>query len=115
MMRLDINECIEYLEGKLGVRCDGTLKGNRQMCKHLIDAMLKDYPEAHPIVCVKRLVDIAMSDHWHRGSATNFGYIYRNRARLILLGLEQKRLQVTKVAIPDTPKYTTEGKLRKWN
>ncbi len=110
-----IDECIGYLEWKLGVRCDGSVKNNRHMCRHLVDSMLTEYPEADPVVCIKRIVNIAMSDHWHRDKSTNFGYLYRNRARLILLGLEQKRLQVTKVAIPDTPKYKTEGKLRKWD
>lgn len=105
--REDINECMAYLKGKLrGGVMDGSTGDNRRYCNHLIGAMKKEYPNSDPVVCVKRIINIAFMDSWHMNKATGFRYLYYNKGTLIQIGLAQR---------PEKPKYRMEGGLRKWD
>jgi hypothetical protein len=89
--KTDINECIEYFERRLGMRCDGGVKANRNYTMLLLKDMATQFPGSDPIVCVKRLVNIALSDDFWKTKTTNFGVIWFNRGRFILMGREQRK------------------------
>ena len=84
--RPDINACMDYLRSKVGPTLNGSDKTNRQDCRNLLAAMKKDYPGYDPVIAVKRLINLAMNDPWHKTRATSFNYLYWKKGDLILLG-----------------------------
>jgi hypothetical protein len=94
--RPDINEAVRYLKEKLGVmKLDGTVNKNRQMCTHLLNHFEKEFPKSDPVVCVKRLINIALADEWHKTKATNFYYLWNNMATLVLKGKHEREVSRT--------------------
>lgn len=78
----DINECVSYLQNKLGTSLDGTVKENRQYCYNLLRKMGKDYPESSPVDNVKLLIETALRDKFHSRNATGFKYLYYNTQKI---------------------------------
>lgn len=99
--RKDVNSCMGYLKEKLGVtKLDGTVTKNRQMCTHLLNHFEKEFPKSDPVVCVKRLINIALADDWHKTKATNFYYLWNNMASLVLKGKHQKEAAISPTPAP---------------
>lgn len=88
--RPDIVECLDYLKHHTGGLLNGSVKQNRMDCKNLIAAMWGQFQPTNPVVCVKRLIDVAMKDGFHARNANSMGYLLRNKATLVKLGLEQR-------------------------
>lgn len=78
----DINECVSYLQNKLGTSLDGTVKENRQYCYNLLRKMRKDYPESSPVDNVKLLIETALRDKFHSRNSTGFKYLYYNTQKI---------------------------------
>lgn len=78
----DINECMKYLQDKIGASLDGSVKENRQYCYNLIRKMKKDYPDTEPVDQIKMLIDVAMQDKFHSKNITGFRYLYYNTQRI---------------------------------
>lgn len=81
----EINECIRYLENAIEMSLDGTKKSNRFMCKHLLNRVgkLNKTGKFTNVQVVKQVVDAGLADDFHCKNITNFGYIYRNMAKII--------------------------------
>lgn len=94
---LRIDEIIAYLADKMRpVPLNDSHKMRRIFVKHIIDWSEREYPGVDPLVVAKRLINIATADDWHRRNAMSLGYIYRNRGKLVMLGLEQKEAEQRK-------------------
>lgn len=78
----DINECVKYLEQKIGASLDGTVKENRQYCYNLLRKMKKDYPESDPVDNIKLLIETALKDKFHSKNSTGFKYLYYNTQKI---------------------------------
>ena len=102
--RPDINACMDYLKARIPT-LNGTEKSNRRDCHFLLTAMQKAYPGYDPVVCVKRLINIALNDPWHRQKMAGFNYLHNKKGELILLGKPPNQ----------KPAYKMEGGLRKWD
>lgn len=77
-----INECISYLENKIGGSLDGSVKENRQYCYNLLRKLKKDYPDINEVENVKLLIDTAYQDRFHSRNITGFKYLYYNTQRI---------------------------------
>ena len=78
----DINECITYLREKVGGQLDGTERENRRYCYNLLRKIKKIYPEANTVEQVKKLIDIALEDKFHKRNATSFKYLFYNFVKI---------------------------------
>jgi hypothetical protein len=92
----DINECINYLEQKIGASLDGTVKENRQYCYNLLRKMKKDYPGLNPVDNIKLLIEAAIVDKFHSKNATGFKYLYYNTQKI---GVSFKKRKGNNVAV----------------
>lgn len=72
-------EIIEYLKEQQGLKgLDGTDKWNRIYAQHLLNKFKGD------IERVKRFIDFALKDPYHRTKATSMKYLYSNLNRIAL-------------------------------
>jgi len=88
---LRLDEVIHYLSERMApIPLNDTHKMRRVYAKHILDWAEKEYPQTDPMIVAKRLINIATKDEWHRRNAMSVGYIYRQRGKLVMLGLEEK-------------------------
>jgi len=86
-----VNEVIAYLKGVRGIpTLDGSAQHNRRYAKMLLSAMKADYPDIDSVALVKRLIDIAQTDNWHRQKAAGMSWLYYKKGELIALGMAAK-------------------------
>jgi len=92
----DINECMNYLQEKIGASLDGTIKENRQYCYNLLRKMKKDYPESSPVGNIKLLIETALTDKFHSRNTTGFKYLFYNTQKI---GISFKKRKGNNVAV----------------
>lgn len=69
----DLNEIINYLKNQLGTdKLDGSIKWNRIYAQNLLKRFKYDVDR------VKKYIDYALSDPFHRQNSTTFKYLYNN-------------------------------------
>lgn len=90
--RADINACLDYLSKSMnGLPMDGSREQNRRYCKLLLDFFGQKYSlQDMPVKAVCRLIDLAREDDFHKRNATSMGYIWRNKGRLMQIGMEKR-------------------------